>query len=130
MLCTSDWEDAVVMARIKGLRFPVGYLKVEAYHVAPSEDIWRRVIHRVRTECTNEKKLGRTGALGFEVLDARRLGRSQSPVITIAGKKPEYRGTPNEELDGPVTLGELECNRANMKKSAAPGPEAITTKCL
>ncbi|CAN7944014.1 unnamed protein product [Ixodes pacificus] len=102
MLCTSDWEDAVVLARIKGLRFPVGYLKVEAYHVAPSDDTWRRVIHRVRTECTDEEKLRRTGALGFEVLDARRLGRSQSPVTTFAGKKVTYTsGTPNEELDDP-----------------------------
>ncbi|EEC03358.1 hypothetical protein IscW_ISCW002048 [Ixodes scapularis] len=130
MLCTSDWEDAVLVARIKGLRAPVGYLKVEAYHVAPSEDTWRRVLHGVRTECTNEEKLRRTGALEFEVLDARR----QSPVITFAGKKVtyahEYSGTPNEELDGPITLRELECNLADMKKSTAPGPDAITTKCL
>lgn len=44
----------------------------------------------VRTEFTDEEILQRTGAKRFEVLDARRLGRSQSVVITFAGKQVPY----------------------------------------
>ncbi|CAN7976731.1 unnamed protein product [Ixodes persulcatus] len=92
MLCTSDWEDAVVVARIKGLRFPVGYLKVEAYHVAPSEDKWRRVIHGVRTECTNEKKTAEDGSpwvAGQVAVTRHHLYRKESFIHARVQRNPE-----------------------------------------
>ena len=42
--------------------------------------------------------------------------------------QPEYNGNENEELDRPITLGELEAELTSIKKTAAPGPDAITAK--
>lgn len=87
MVCTDEWSEAEAVAGIKKLNFPVGVLDVEAYHVSPSEDACRGVIHGVRPDLTNEQIRQKTRAVGYEVLEARRLGKSQSAVIVFAGKK-------------------------------------------
>ncbi|KAG0432707.1 hypothetical protein HPB47_020575 [Ixodes persulcatus] len=87
MVCTDEWNEAVTIAGIKKLNFPVGQLDVEAYHVSPTEDACRGVIHGVRPEFTNEQIRQKTTAFGYEVLDARRLGKSHSAVIVFAGNK-------------------------------------------
>ncbi|KAG0419570.1 hypothetical protein HPB47_004013 [Ixodes persulcatus] len=90
MVYNNEWDDAAVLAGIKGLRFSVGYLEVGAYHVAPSEGTCCGVILGARMEFTNEETLRRAGANRFEVLDARSLSRSQAVVITFAGKQVPY----------------------------------------
>ncbi|CAN7951529.1 unnamed protein product [Ixodes pacificus] len=87
MVCTDEWSEAEAVAGIKKLNFPVGVLDVEVYHVSPSEDACRGVIHGVRPDLTNEQIRQKTRAVGYEVLEARRLGKSQSAVIVFAGKK-------------------------------------------
>ncbi|KAG0422086.1 hypothetical protein HPB47_002067 [Ixodes persulcatus] len=85
MVSTDEWNEAVTIAGIKKLNFPVGQLDVEAYHVSFTEDACRGVIHGVRPEFTNEQIRQKTKAFGYEVLDARRLGKSHSVVIVFAG---------------------------------------------
>ncbi|KAG0419500.1 hypothetical protein HPB47_004061 [Ixodes persulcatus] len=44
--------------------------------------------------------------------------------------QPEYEGEPNEGLDRPITAEELRAELTLMKKTAAPGPDSITTRHL
>ncbi|KAG0409819.1 hypothetical protein HPB47_013077 [Ixodes persulcatus] len=87
MICTDIWDEAEALAKLRSLIFPSGQLDVEAYHVSPRDEGSRGVIHGVRPELSNAQIKEKTKAPGHEILDARRLGRSKSAVVTFAGTK-------------------------------------------
>lgn len=95
MICTDIWDEAEALAKLRSLIFPSGQLDVEAYHVSPREEACRGVIHGVRPELSNAQIREKIRAPGHEILDARRLGRSKSALITFAGTKVPFTVTFN-----------------------------------
>ncbi|KAG0427163.1 hypothetical protein HPB47_025837 [Ixodes persulcatus] len=92
MICTDIWDEAEALAKLRSLIFPSGQLDVEAYHVSPRDEACRGVIHGVRPELSNAQIKEKTKAPGHEILDARRLGRSKSALVTFAGTKVPVHG--------------------------------------
>ncbi|KAG0430727.1 hypothetical protein HPB47_022428 [Ixodes persulcatus] len=87
MICTDIWDEAEALAKLRGLIFPSGQLDVEAYNISPRDEACRGVILGVRPELSNAQIKEITKAPGHEILDARRLGRSKSALVTFAGTK-------------------------------------------
>ncbi|KAG0416150.1 hypothetical protein HPB47_006682, partial [Ixodes persulcatus] len=90
VLYKDEWNEAVAIAGIGKLNFLVGQLKIEAHHLSPTEDACLGVIHGVRPEFTNEQIRQQAKALGYEVLEAGRFGKSNSAVIVFAGTKVRF----------------------------------------
>ncbi|KAG0436362.1 hypothetical protein HPB47_017991 [Ixodes persulcatus] len=89
MAATNDWEQAKKIANVQQLKIQNNVLlQVEAHHVVPQESACRGVILGVDIFITDEEISRFTRAPpGYEILNARRMGKSKAVVITFKGNE-------------------------------------------
>lgn len=90
--CTCNEEDAVELSKIQLLRLAGKEVLVAAYPTLPT-DVCRGIIHGVSPEASNGDIEREVQAPGFNILGARRLGKTNSAMIVFAGNKVPYTVT-------------------------------------
>ncbi|KAH9384520.1 hypothetical protein HPB48_026528 [Haemaphysalis longicornis] len=84
--CTCNEEDAVERSKIQLIRLAGKEVQVAAYPTLPT-DVCRRIIHGVSPDASNGEIEREIQAPGFDILGARRLGKTNSAMIVFAGNK-------------------------------------------
>lgn len=89
LICTNNLDDAKELLKIGHLRIQGKDLEVSTYS-AMQEEVCRGVIHGVDDGATDAQIEHELLAPGYEILGARRLGKSSSAVIVFSGKRVPY----------------------------------------
>lgn len=100
LISTPQQLAAQNLSKMNNLHINGTTVEIRAYEAAPADSV-RGVIHSIPDDATTESLLQAIVAEGHQLLQARRMGKSASAVLTFAGSKlPRY-----VYLEG----GELRC---------------------
>lgn len=89
LICTNNLDDAKELLKIRQLRLQGKDLEVSTYSTM-QEEVCRGVIHGVDDGATDVEIEHELLAPGYEILGARRLGKSSSAVVFFSGTRVPY----------------------------------------
>ncbi|KAG0429786.1 hypothetical protein HPB47_023308 [Ixodes persulcatus] len=121
-------EDAARLEKIKTLHLPGLKLEVEAYLTRPAGTC-RGIIHGIRQGLDNGTTQRRTRAGKTKVLGARRLGKSQSALVTFLGNRSQAEQKLEKEVQALMeenTRLRKEAGKTETSKQQAIPPPQTT----
>ncbi|KAH9367938.1 hypothetical protein HPB48_008342 [Haemaphysalis longicornis] len=132
LICTNNLDDAKELLKIGHLRIQGKDLEVSTYS-AIQEEVCRGVIHGVDDGVTDAEIEHELLAPGYEILGARRLGKSSSAVIVFSGKRVPYtvRYAWLEKrcfIYRKTRAACFNCGEAGHRTDVCPKPKALPAK--